>query len=136
MNPLQVPRLGPASGVPIDCKLALNHGLPQRTWAAMFLGQQKQLPNEAPQPTALARLSWHVGRHRERGYAFVSNLHSVARLLQDATLVEEILVSKLRVPCFSLLLDGFAAGSEQSLENPSGIGGLSSERVVFRDCGG
>ncbi|MGQ4877243.1 dihydrofolate reductase family protein [Billgrantia sp. LNSP4103-1] len=32
-------------------------------------------------------------------------------------------MSQLRVACFSLSLDGFAAGPEQSLENPLGLGG-------------
>ena len=38
--------------------------------------------------------------------------------------VREIQMSKLRVLCFSLSLDGFAGGPEQSLEHPNGIGGL------------
>lgn len=40
-------------------------------------------------------------------------------------------MSKLRVPCFSLSLDGFAAGPEQSLENPNGIGGLDIHDWFF-----
>jgi len=40
-------------------------------------------------------------------------------------------MSKLRVPCFSLSLDGFAAGPEQSLENPNGIGGLDIHEWFF-----
>jgi dihydrofolate reductase len=32
-------------------------------------------------------------------------------------------MSKLRVSCFSISLDGFGAGREQTLENPLGIGG-------------
>lgn len=32
-------------------------------------------------------------------------------------------MSKLRVSCFSISLDGFGAGPDQSLENPLGIGG-------------
>jgi dihydrofolate reductase len=32
-------------------------------------------------------------------------------------------MSKLRVSCFSVSLDGFGAGPDQSLENPLGIGG-------------
>jgi dihydrofolate reductase len=40
-------------------------------------------------------------------------------------------MSKLRVLCFSLSLDGFAAGPEQSLENPNGIGGLDVHEWFF-----
>ena len=40
-------------------------------------------------------------------------------------------MSELRVPCFSLSLDGFAAGPEQSLENPNGIGGLEIHEWFF-----
>ena len=32
-------------------------------------------------------------------------------------------MSKLRVNCFSLSLDGFGAGPDQSLDNPLGLGG-------------
>lgn len=39
-------------------------------------------------------------------------------------------MSKLRVQCFSLSLDGFGAGPEQSLENPMGIGGLAIHEWV------
>jgi len=35
-------------------------------------------------------------------------------------------MSRLRVLCFSLSIDGFAAGLEQSLENPNGVGGLAA----------
>ena len=34
-------------------------------------------------------------------------------------------MSKLRVNCFSLSLDGFGAGPQQDLDNPLGIGGLA-----------
>jgi dihydrofolate reductase len=40
-------------------------------------------------------------------------------------------MGKLRAPCFSLSLDGFAAGPEQSLENPNGIGGLDIHEWFF-----
>jgi len=40
-------------------------------------------------------------------------------------------MSKLRVLCFSLSLDGYAAGPEQSLENPNGIGGLDVHEWLF-----
>lgn len=40
-------------------------------------------------------------------------------------------MSELRVPCFSLSLDGFAAGPEQSRENPTGIGGLGIHDWLF-----
>lgn len=39
-------------------------------------------------------------------------------------LTQEIAVGKLLVRCFSVSLDGFAAGPRQSLENPLGIGGM------------
>ncbi len=34
-------------------------------------------------------------------------------------------MAKLRVHCFSVSLDGYGAGPDQSLENPLGVGGLS-----------
>jgi len=40
-------------------------------------------------------------------------------------------MSQLRVLCFSLSIDGFAAGPEQSLENPIGIGGLDIHEWLF-----
>lgn len=40
-------------------------------------------------------------------------------------------MSKLRVLCFSLSIDGFAAGPEQSIENPNGIGGLDIHEWLF-----
>ncbi len=40
-------------------------------------------------------------------------------------------MSKLRVLCFSLSLDGFGAGPEQSLENPMGIGGMDLHEWVL-----
>jgi dihydrofolate reductase len=36
---------------------------------------------------------------------------------------EEIMVSRLRVACFSMSVDGFGAGPRQSLEHPLGVGG-------------
>ncbi|MBZ0331402.1 dihydrofolate reductase family protein [Halomonas sp. ANAO-440] len=41
-------------------------------------------------------------------------------------------MSQLRVSCFSLSLDGFAAGPAQSLENPIGVGGLEVHEWMFR----
>jgi dihydrofolate reductase len=40
-------------------------------------------------------------------------------------------VSKLRVNCFGVSIDGFGAGLEQSLENPMGIGGMALHEWVF-----
>jgi dihydrofolate reductase len=40
-------------------------------------------------------------------------------------------MSKLRVACFSVSLDGFGAGPEQSLKDPLGIGGESLHQWVF-----
>ncbi|MCC5883058.1 MAG: dihydrofolate reductase family protein [Halomonas sp.] len=40
-------------------------------------------------------------------------------------------MSQLRVSCFSLSLDGFAAGPEQSLENPMGLNGMDIHDWVF-----
>lgn len=40
-------------------------------------------------------------------------------------------MSKLRVQSFSMSLDGFGAGPNQSLENPLGIGGKSLHEWVF-----
>jgi dihydrofolate reductase len=55
-------------------------------------------------------------------------------------------MSKLRVNCFSISLDGFGAGRDQSLENPLGIGGMGlhpwmigtktfQQRVMGKDGG-
>lgn len=38
---------------------------------------------------------------------------------------------KLRVHCFSLSLDGYGAGPDQSLENPMGVGGMALHEWVF-----
>lgn len=46
-------------------------------------------------------------------------------------LIWEIAMSKLRVQCFSISVDGFGAGPEQSLENPLGIGGVQLHDWVF-----
>ena len=40
-------------------------------------------------------------------------------------------MSKLRVNCFSLSLDGFGAGPEQSMDNPLGIGGEALHAWMF-----
>src|SRR5262245_23683578 len=40
-------------------------------------------------------------------------------------------MAKLRVACFSLSLDGYGAGPDQSLENPLGVGGLALHEWVF-----
>lgn len=40
-------------------------------------------------------------------------------------------MSKLRVACFSVSLDGFGAGPEQSLDNPMGAGGMALHQWVF-----
>jgi dihydrofolate reductase len=36
---------------------------------------------------------------------------------------DELIMSKLRIHCFSISLDGFGAGPNQNLENPLGVGG-------------
>ena len=41
-------------------------------------------------------------------------------------------MSKLRVACFALSLEGFGAGPNQTLENPLGVGGLALHDWVFR----
>ncbi len=40
-------------------------------------------------------------------------------------------MSKLRVQCFSISLDGYGAGPEQSLESPLGVGGMALHQWVF-----
>jgi len=40
-------------------------------------------------------------------------------------------MSKLRVHTFSVSLDGYAAGPDQSLQNPVGIGGVSLHEWIF-----
>jgi dihydrofolate reductase len=40
-------------------------------------------------------------------------------------------LSKLRVQSFSISIDGFGAGPDQSLENPLGVGGLALHEWVF-----
>ena len=41
-------------------------------------------------------------------------------------------MSKLRVNCFSVSLDGFAAGPSPSLEDPLGVGGMQLHEWAFR----
>jgi dihydrofolate reductase len=38
---------------------------------------------------------------------------------------------KLRIHCYSISLDGYGAGPDQSLANPQGIGGLSNHKWAF-----
>ena len=40
-------------------------------------------------------------------------------------------MSKLRVHCFAVSLDGFGAGPDQDLKNPLGMGGLNLHRWFF-----
>lgn len=40
-------------------------------------------------------------------------------------------MSKLRVHCFSMSIDGFGAGPNQSLENPLGVGGINLHQWFF-----
>ncbi len=40
-------------------------------------------------------------------------------------------MTKVRVQCFSISIDGFGAGPNQSLENPLGVGGLALHNWVF-----
>ena len=40
-------------------------------------------------------------------------------------------MSKLRVESFSMSIDGFSAGPDQSLENPMGIGGQALHEWAF-----
>jgi dihydrofolate reductase len=42
-----------------------------------------------------------------------------------------MLMPKLRVNCFSVSLDGYGAGPDQSLENPLGVGGMALHEWVF-----
>jgi dihydrofolate reductase len=43
----------------------------------------------------------------------------------------ETAMPKLRVACFSVSLDGYGAGPEQSLANPLGVGGMALHEWVF-----
>ncbi len=40
-------------------------------------------------------------------------------------------MSKVRVACFSISIDGYGAGPEQSLKNPQGIGGINNHKWMF-----
>jgi hypothetical protein len=40
-------------------------------------------------------------------------------------------MSKVRVNCFAISLDGYGAGPQQSLENPLGVGGMSLHEWFF-----
>lgn len=40
-------------------------------------------------------------------------------------------MSRLKVACFSVSLDGFGAGPDQSLQNPMGVGGMALHQWVF-----
>lgn len=43
-------------------------------------------------------------------------------------------MSKLRVACLSLSLDGYGAGPRQSLQDPLGVGGMELHEWVFPTC--
>ncbi|MEQ1915196.1 MAG: dihydrofolate reductase family protein [Gallionella sp.] len=43
-------------------------------------------------------------------------------------------MSKLRVACFSMSLDGYGAGPRQSLQDPLGVGGMELHQWVFPTC--
>jgi dihydrofolate reductase len=45
-----------------------------------------------------------------------------------------ILMSKLRVQCFSVSLDGYGAGPNQNLDNPLGVGGTALHEWLFATC--
>jgi dihydrofolate reductase len=51
--------------------------------------------------------------------------------LTSISLVEEITMSRLRVLCFSLSIDGFAAGPRQDLANPMGVDGMDLHQWVL-----
>ena len=40
-------------------------------------------------------------------------------------------MTKLRVHCFSISLDGYGAGRKQDLANPLGVGGMAMHQWVF-----
>jgi hypothetical protein len=40
-------------------------------------------------------------------------------------------MSKLRVHCFAISIDGFGAGPSQDLANPLGVGGLALHEWAF-----
>lgn len=40
-------------------------------------------------------------------------------------------MSKLRVSCYAISIDGYGAGPDQSLENPMGVGGMGLHKWVF-----
>ena len=44
-------------------------------------------------------------------------------------------MSKLRVNCFSISLDGYGAGPDQSLENPLGVGAPAEEDIGVQRAG-
>jgi len=51
--------------------------------------------------------------------------------MTSISLVEEITMSRLRVLCFSLSIDGFAAGPRQDLANPMGVDGMDLHQWVL-----
>jgi dihydrofolate reductase len=50
----------------------------------------------------------------------------------EQSFLSEVRVSKLKVQAFSVSIDGFGAGPDQSLENPLGIGGMSLHEWFFQ----
>jgi dihydrofolate reductase len=58
------------------------------------------------------------------GFIFVQPIYELRAQPETA-------VSKLRVECFSLSVDGFGAGPDQSLDNPLGVGGMALHEWVF-----
>ena len=51
--------------------------------------------------------------------------------MTSISLVDEITMSRLRVLCFSLSIDGFAAGPRQDLANPMGVDGMDLHQWVL-----
>jgi dihydrofolate reductase len=55
----------------------------------------------------------------------------ICNRLQNESIEGSTPMSKLRVSCFSVSLDGYGAGPDQSLDNPLGVGGEALHEWVF-----
>src|SRR5688572_2742216 len=55
----------------------------------------------------------------------------IKAVLYYKRLPKEVAMTKIRVNCFGLSLDGYGAGPDQSLDNPLGVGGEALHEWVY-----
>src|SRR5690349_8631911 len=68
---------------------------------------------------------------RRRGEVHHAKTHHFGAHDRTALVRQEGGMTKLRVHCFSVSLDGFGAGPQQDRDNPLGVRGLALHRWLF-----